>query len=183
MSYSGADSSLHRHSIPNPLERYLNTDFELGAQWQHASSGIVKAEDTLDMALLYGQQYGRHPAKSSSPTLEFPLWSLRASAADIKASKEDLGPTYQKVLEMLPEDMRTKLTAELAKPMNERSADFIALNGLLETAAAYMLLIDRAGKLDENPAIGAMPKAFLEGFENFVGDALDFAKQQLEGGL
>lgn len=154
MGYTGGDASLHRHSIPNQLERYLSMDFELGAAEQKALAGIVKGKDTLDMALLYGQAYGRNPTNAGSPTLEHPMWSLRISGPVIDLPKEVWGTAYDKLVDLLPEDTKSKLLEELAKPYQERSTEYVALQGVLETAAKYVTMLETANK-DIDPASSA----------------------------
>lgn len=187
MSYTGADSSLHRHSIPPQLERYLSTDFELGALEQKAMSGIVKGKDTIDTALQYGQPYGRHPSTASHPTLTNPLWSLRQSGPEIEVPKEGWKPAFENLVKLLPEETRSKLLREMGKPFGEREPGFIALQGLLETAAKFLTMIAFANK-EIDPAgpqaakreeyLG-LPTIALKNLENLALNVLKRAEEAL----
>lgn len=162
MSYTGGDPSLFRHSIPNQLERYLNMDFELGAAEQKALSGLVHGDDTLDVALYLGQSYGRDPTKSSSPTLPHPTWSLRISGPESQLPPELWGSAYESLLALLPEETKGKLLEELKKPFSERATVFIALQGLLETAAKYMTLLEFANRdIDPTSSLATNREIYL----------------------
>ena len=146
MSYSGLDSSFYRPGGNYQLERELNLDFEMGALEQKMLSGRVAPEDTIDVALYLGQSYGRNPTVASHPTLEFPIWNLRASAPEFQPPPEVWGPVYDGLLNLLPEEIKGKLLEELAKPYSERQEGFNALQNLLETAAKFMVMIELASK-------------------------------------
>ena len=189
MSYSGTDPSLHRHSIPNQLERYLNLDFELGAYEQKVMAGVVKGEDTLDAAIQFGQAYGRHPSNSSRPTLTSPMWSLRISAPDIQPPPEMWGATFEHLVKLLPEEVKTKLLIEMDKPFAERQPAFTALQGLLETAAKFLTMIALANKeIDPTGPAAQKREEYLqvplEGLKNLsviAKDVLEQAQNLLKG--
>ena len=146
MSYSGLDSSFYRPGGNYQLERELTLDFELGALEQKMASGRVAPEDTIDVALYFGQSYGRNPTVASHPTLEFPIWNLRISAPEFQPPPEVWGPVYDSLIALLPEEIKGKLLQEMAKPYGERDAGFSALQGLLETAAKFMVMVELASK-------------------------------------
>ena len=157
MSYTGGDASLFSHSSPYPsIDKYLNLDFQLGAGEQKALSGLVKGEDTIDVALYLGQSYGREPTKAGSPALPFPLWSLRISGPEVGVPPEISKTAYEALLELLPKETKEKLLSELEKPFQERATPFVALQGLLETAAKFVAKLEIAAKDLDQSSISAI---------------------------
>ncbi|CRX37760.1 hypothetical protein [Estrella lausannensis] len=189
MSYSGLDSSFYRPGGNYQLERQLSQDFELGALEQKMVSGRVAPEDTIDVALYLGQSYGRNATVASHPTLEFPIWNLRASAPDFQPPPEVWGPVYDGLLDLLPADIKGKLLEEMAKPYGERQDGFNALQNLLETAAKFMVMIELAAR-DIGPDSSAakireaylnLPLESLTNLEGISSTVLSTALELLQG--
>lgn len=114
-----ADPNLSRSAQP-PAERYVYQG-EQGGNSQRAELNIG-AQSSIDQAIssgyaLGGKPYGRDETKASSPTLEFPVWTLRTKSMEEESVETDW------------QQQRNDLTASIPKQLlaDPAFADFLTV--------------------------------------------------------
>lgn len=134
--FTGVDRSyFYGGGLPPPLEREINVQFEPGALINLAAAGIAKADETIDAQILAGMSYGRNATQASKPTLEFPIENLRMLRETPERTDTAYREQFEKLLNLLPEDLRTRLYKEMQALPGERDPVFASLSKTLAFAA------------------------------------------------
>lgn len=167
---TGADRSYHwGGGMPPFSEREINVDFEAGALQNKALADVVKENETIDANILKGMPYGRNQSEANKPTLEFPLMHIRSRTGPEEGEGEATKKLLENLANLLPKDVKEKLSQEMKRPETQREPAYAALaKSLSYTAAALTLLNQTARTFEGESTAIRYAKQNLE----FTGQAL-----------